>query len=237
MPTHASQGILIAFEGIDGAGKTTQAAKLASLFHQASEPYVISKEPTNGTWGQKIRESAQSGRLPAKKELELFVRDREEHVSSVVQPGLDAGKIVILDRYYYSTIAYQGARGISIDQLKSQMESLFPIPDAVFLLDIDPALSAHRIAELRGDPPNRFEKIENLRTVRTVFLSLRDERIIQIDGSKSIEAVHEEVVDRFICGPLKVRRCAKQYACDDSTCQWVQDSQRLYQAFKQPINP
>jgi dTMP kinase len=235
MPIHAGRGILIAFEGIDGAGKTTQAAKLAALLQQASEPYLSSKEPTNGTWGQKIRESAQSGRLPAKKELELFIRDREEHVSSVVQPGLDAGKVVILDRYYYSTIAYQGARGIPADQLKSQMEAAFPIPDAVFLLDIDPNLSGHRIAELRGDSPNRFEKIENLRKVRNVFLSLQDDRIIKIDGSKSIEAVHEEVVKRFVDGPLKARRCGKK-CCEDPSCQWVQDSRRLYQALRQPIN-
>src|SRR5271166_6015958 len=81
-------------------------------------------------------------------------KDRTEHVEKLIGPALDAGKIVILDRYFYSSIAYQGSRGANVAEVKEIMESRFPIPDAVFLLDIDPILSVHRIAHSRQEEPN-----------------------------------------------------------------------------------
>ena len=235
MPKHQGTGVLVAFEGIDGAGKTTQAALLASVLEQAKELQRSSKEPTNGSWGMKIRQSASGERLDPHDELEAFLKDREEHIKNVIQPSLDDGRIVILDRYYHSTIAYQGARGFSIDYLHKLMEAHFLIPDAVFLLDIDPEISLPRI-ERRGDVPNVFERRDSLKEARKLFQALDDECMIKIDGSMSIDAVHNEILRRFIDGPLKQRRCAKSYGCDDpfhctfrltNTCAWVNSAEQI----------
>lgn len=135
--------ILIAIEGIDGAGKTTQVRMLHKALERVGVPVIASKEPTSGQWGKIIKDSATSGRLSAEAELELFIKDRTEHVQNLIAPALRDGKVVLLDRYFYSTIAYQGSRGANVDAVKIMMESLFPVPDAVFILDIDEHLSAH----------------------------------------------------------------------------------------------
>lgn len=86
-PVVTDPGILIAFEGIDGAGKTTQAQMLKDVLERAGEQVVLSKEPTNGKYGQILRESARNGRLPADEELEAFVNDRKEHLVTLVRPA------------------------------------------------------------------------------------------------------------------------------------------------------
>lgn len=96
--------------------------------------------------GQIDQESASSGRISPAEELETFIKDRTEHVNSLVQPSLNGGRIVILDRYYYSSMAYQGCRGANVGEIRTLMESRFPIPDAVFILDIEPAIGIYRIA-------------------------------------------------------------------------------------------
>jgi dTMP kinase len=239
MPNNRGPGILIAFEGIDGAGKTTQAALLASVLKRAGETVVSSKEPTNGDWGRRIRESARSERHSPNEELKFFLRDREEHSSSVIRPSLAAGHIVILDRYYYSTIAYQGARGYSVDGLQRMMEGRFVIPDVVFLLDIPPEISLARIAD-RGDKPNAFERLEGLAKARTLFSSIPAPEVTKLDGNLPIQFVQNAVLNKFVDGPLKARRCAKDYVCHDfflhcayrltNTCSWALSSDRIQAA-------
>ncbi|MBL9085553.1 MAG: dTMP kinase, partial [Planctomycetia bacterium] len=89
---------MIVFEGIDGAGKTTQVGLLVDALRRAGEDVVSSKEPTRGPWGMKIRESAVKGRLPEAEELQAFIEDRREHVRDLVGPALERGAIVVLDR-------------------------------------------------------------------------------------------------------------------------------------------
>lgn len=222
--------MLIAVEGIDGAGKTTQVRMLREALERSGEVPVVSKEPTNGPWGKIIKESASSGRLAPEVELDAFLRDRAEHVNTLIAPALEAGQIVILDRYFYSTIAYQGSRGANVDEIRSMMESRFPIPDAVFILNIEPSLGVHRIAHSRGEEPNHFEDRANLARAQEIFQAMSGPNIHHIDGAMSIMAVHTEIVNRFIEGPLKAKRCAKSYGCDDlfhctfrltDTCPWV----------------
>src|SRR5947209_1050262 len=142
MPKIPGRGVLIAIEGIDGAGKTTQVNRLAEVLRSVGGLEVVtSKEPTNGRWGQKIRQSAASGRLPLEEELEAFIQDRLEHVAQIIVPSLAADKVVILDRYFYSTIAYQGARGADIAYLDRHMREIAPVPDVVYVLDIDPGVA------------------------------------------------------------------------------------------------
>lgn len=225
-----SSSILIAIEGIDGAGKTTQVGMLKAALDSVGEAVITSKEPTNGQWGRVIKESASAGRHSAEEELELFIKDRTEHVDTVVNPALDSGKTVILDRYFYSTIAYQGCRGMNVGEVRAAMESRFPVPDAVFILDIDPVLSVHRIANSRGEQPNHFEDRANLAMAREIFNSLSAPTIHHIDGAMSRQSVHSELLEKFIDGPLKAKRCAKHYGCDDpfhcgfrltGTCDWI----------------
>lgn len=229
LPGLPNRSVLVAVEGIDGAGKTTQVALLREALVRAGEDPVTSKEPTNGRWGRLIKDSATTGRLSPEEELAAFINDRTEHVESLVLPALRAERIVILDRYFYSSIAYQGARGVNTGDVKQIMESKFPVPDAVFVLDVEPSLGIHRIAHSRGETPNHFEDRINLATARNIFKEMREPFIYHIDGSMSREAVHERVLEGFINGPLKAKRCAKQYGCDNpimcvykiaGTCEW-----------------
>ena len=206
----SKRGILIAVEGIDGAGKTTQVNMLYRALKRAGVPV--------GT-----------GRLSPAEELETFIKDRTEHVEKLIAPHLAAGEVVILDRYFYSTIAYQGARGADVPTVSDEMHRLFPTPDAVYLLDVEPLVGIHRIANDRGEEPNHFEDRDSLGQARAIFNQMRDESICRINGVLSIVSVHEQIMGLFVDGPLRQKRCAKEYGCDDpfhcsfryaGTCEW-----------------
>jgi len=194
MPGRA-RSLFIVFEGIDGAGKSTQVRLLKEALEQAGEHPVVSREPTDGKWGRMIRESAVSGRMSLEEELHAFEEDRKEHVSAVIRPALDAGKIVILDRYFYSTIAYQGARGADADAVRARMEAQFPIPDAVFILDAEPGVGAHRIVHGRGGQPDHFEDRAYLERVRAIFQSMTGPGVYHVDASMPVEAVHGRIIE------------------------------------------
>lgn len=131
---------------------------------------VTSKEPTDGPWGRRIRATATSamGRLSPDLELEAFLQDRREHVATLIRPALEAGKLVLLDRYYYSTIAYQGIRGRDPEELRVLNETFAPRPDLLVVLDLDPAKAVLRIRG-RGDQANHFERVHLLEKSRAVF--------------------------------------------------------------------
>ena len=230
------RGILITLEGIDGTGKTTQVRLLREALERAGERPIASKEPTDGKWGRIIKQSATAGRLSPEEELDAFIKDRAEHAESLVLPALEEGRIVILDRYFYSSIAYQGSRGANVEHVREVMESRFRIPDAVFILDIDPALSVHRIAHSRGETPNHFEDRVNLAKAREIFQGLREPNIHHIDGTMPVQAVHEKIMELLIEGPLKAKRCAKEDGCDNpdlcayriaGTCEWAKISSAI----------
>ncbi|HEU5057884.1 MAG TPA: dTMP kinase [Kofleriaceae bacterium] len=168
--TPQRRGVLVAFEGIDGAGKTTQVRLLEARLDAEGIPFVSTKEPTTGPWGQRIRSSAQTGRMSAADELDAFVRDRREHVADLIEPSLAAGRVVIVDRYYPSTVAYQGARGLDPADLLA-LNSFAPTPDVLIILDVDPGLGLQRIRQ-RGDRADLFELEEELTKVRAIFRAL-----------------------------------------------------------------
>jgi dTMP kinase len=187
-PTTIPRGLLVAVEGIDGAGKSTILRALTAYCEQRGIAYIASREPTNGPAGRALRESAAHGRLSLDEELELFCRDRAEHVAQVIRPALDAGQIVLLDRYYLSTAAYQGARGADPAAIIARNEEFAPRPDLVLLLDVDPGSGLGRVRR-RGDVPDAFEREDALREVRRIFLSLDWPQIVRIDAGQAPELV------------------------------------------------
>jgi dTMP kinase len=136
----------------------------------------------------KLRQSMAEGRLSLEEELALFLKDRAEHVEQIIRPSLAAGKLVLLDRYYLSTAAYQGARGADPAGILEMNERFAPQPDLVLLLDFDPDGGLARI-RTRGDQPNTFEEAEQLRVVRKIFLALERPFIRRVDASRTAEAV------------------------------------------------
>ncbi len=200
-----ASGFFIVFEGIDGVGKTTQVKLLKDALEKQGRAVILSREPTDGPWGRRIRESANTGRLSLDDELQAFINDRTEHVRDLILPAIGAGKVVILDRYYYSTIAYQGSRGGDAEQVGAEMRRRFPAPDLVLLMDMDPKQAVHRIAHGRGEQPNEFERLEELERVRAIFLSLDDPNIVVINADQPGEKVHSDIMAAII-QPLREDR-------------------------------
>jgi dTMP kinase len=201
-------GVFLVFEGIDGAGKSTQIRKLGERLREAGEEPVLSREPTDGVWGRRIRESATTGRMTASEELRSFIQDRTEHLEGLVMPALQAGRVVVLDRYFYSTIAYQGTRpGGDPVAVRQQMESLFPAPDLVLWFDLEPERALVRITASRGEVPNEFERVEGLERAREVFKSLGGGHIRRIDASVSEDAIFDSVW-KEVLGVIRTKRPA-----------------------------
>ncbi len=192
--TSGTDGYLIVIEGIDGTGKSTQATMLAEALRKSGREVVQSFEPTNGPWGKKLRDSATTGRLSIEDELEYFINDRREHVEQLIIPTIKSGGIVILDRYYFSTMAYQGARGIDPEAIRVKNETFAPQPDILIILDLDVDIALQRIG-VRDGQANEFEKRESLDFCRKLFLSLKDETYAYvIDANTDITEVNASVM-------------------------------------------
>lgn len=188
--------MLIAFEGIDGSGKSTQAAMLGQWLRRRGREVVMSKEPTTGPWGTKIRQSFFTQRLSPDEELECFVNDRKEHVEALIKPALARGADVIVDRYYYSTVAYQGARGLDAAKVLEMNRAFAPKPDVVFVVDLDPKVALERISASRAGGRDLFENLEEQLRVRAGFMKLveSERHLVLIDGTLTVEQMHERIV-------------------------------------------
>lgn len=193
MSTTSPRGLLIAFEGIDGSGKSTQAKRFVQWAKAQGREVVHSREPTDGPWGRKIREARFTTRLSPHDELAAFVEDRKQHVAELINPALSRGAVVIIDRYYYSTAAYQGARGLDPKALLALNRAFAPKPDVVVLVDVDPKHSLERI-QARGQGVDLFETLEALTAVRKNFLSLIEPHVALIDGTGTEDQVFERVL-------------------------------------------
>jgi dTMP kinase len=189
-----TRGRLIAFEGIDGAGKTTQAEMLAAALRTAGRTVVVTKEPTDGPAGQKIRELSTAGAdITPEEELKYFIEDRTAHVRDVLLPGIDRGDVVISDRYFLSNVAYQGARGLAPADVLTKNEALFPHPDAVILLEVPPQEGLRRV-EARGGTLNlAYERVDFLQRASQIFGAIDRAYIHRIDGAPSPDEVHDKV--------------------------------------------
>ncbi|MGC9059310.1 MAG: dTMP kinase [Candidatus Aenigmatarchaeota archaeon] len=187
------KGKFIVFEGIDGAGLTTQANLLENYLKSKGYDVILTKEPTNNLIGGLIRAALKKEWITSNKTLQLlFSADRAHHLEREIIPALEKGKIVISDRYFLSTIAY-GMIEVEKDWLKA-LNSKFLIPDIIFILDLPVEIALERIGKSRFGF-ELFEERGKLEKIRRNFIELSKEynNCFIIDASKSIEEVHENI--------------------------------------------
>jgi dTMP kinase len=204
-PANPCRGLLIVFEGLDGAGKTTQLGLLYDHILQQGQDVVRLREPTEGPWGQKLRQLMMHGRggvTPAT-ELEWFLNDRREHVDQRIRPALNRKQIVLLDRYYFSTMAYQGALGCDPQSIRVRNEAFAPPPDLLLLLDLPPAVGWQRLNQ-RGTP-SHFERLDYLEQVAGIFDAMDFPYLRRIPADREPQAVQLQV--RRETQQLLQRRC------------------------------
>jgi dTMP kinase len=196
-----NRGRLVVFEGVDGSGKSTQLRLLVDRLRARGLDPVVTHEPTGGAWGQRIRAMARSGeRVVPEEELRWFVEDRREHVGRVIEPGLASGRLVLSDRYFLSTVAYQGARGLDPHRLIAQAEAEFPAPDLALVFEIDPVRGLARVAARGGTAEPAFEEARFLARVDAIFRTIDRSYIARIAADAEASDVHAEV-----CSLLRLR--------------------------------
>jgi len=189
------RGILIVFEGIDGTGKSTQCGLLAKSLNEMQVPNIALAEPTRGAWGMKIRKLLSDGRkgISPQEELSWFINDRKEDIAMNIMPALKENMAVLMDRYYFSTAAYQGALGLEPDQIRLENEKFAPIPDRVLIFLASPEKCLERIESSR-DQKSAFEKLDYLKNVQEIFKSFNGPNIRFIESVGSVSEVHEKVL-------------------------------------------
>lgn len=194
------KGLFITFEGADGCGKTTQMNLLAEYLKNQGREVVLTREPGGKGLGEKIREILLNydGEVSDRCESFLFLADRAQNIDTIVNPAVDAGKIVLCDRHTDSSVAYQGyGRGLDIERINmlNNLATNGKKPDITFVFDIDTETSMKRV----GKEKDRMESagVEFHTKVRNGYLEIakkEPERIKVIDASKSIEEIHQEVL-------------------------------------------
>jgi dTMP kinase len=185
------QGALLALEGIDGSGKTTQARLLARALAAKGYDVLLTREPSDGPVGRRLRAYLQgaSRHLTPARELALFVADRREHVGQVIRPALDAGRVVITDRYYYSTAAYQGALGLNPAEIVAANEAFAPRPLLAFILTLPVIAALARLAGRPGRAAQLSEQAAYLERVAAIYANLTGPHLHHIPAHGPPEAI------------------------------------------------
>jgi dTMP kinase len=196
------KGYFITFEGIDGCGKTTQVKLLADRLSSLGYNVLTTREPGGCPLSDKIREILldKDNQISPQMEVYLFAASRAQHVQEVIKPALEAGKVVISDRFVDSSVAYQGGgRGLGIDIIR-QINGLAVdgcVPDRVLILRADPEVSIKR--REKATEKDRIEQ-SNIRFHHAVSksfddIAVTDQRYCIIDAEASIEAIHNKILD------------------------------------------
>ena len=210
-PRGVGRGLFVAFEGGDGAGKSTQADLLARWLSDQGQEVVRTREPGGTPLGRSLRElvlHGEDGSVAPRAEALIFAADRAQHVATVVRPALDRGAVVVTDRYLDSSVAYQGAaRELGHDEVRDlslwAVEEL--VPDLTVLLDVEPGQGRDR----RGTVPDRLEREDDSfhDRVRQGFLALAaqdPDRYLLLDAGRPVVELAEQVRERvrtLVAGP------------------------------------
>jgi dTMP kinase len=189
----ATEGTFIVIEGLDGAGLSTQSARLAAYLRNRGKAVLLTKEPTASPIGKLIK-SALNRHLefsPFTLQL-LFAADRAEHLEKEIEPAVQAKKIVISDRYILSSLAF-GSVDTDLEFLKA-INSRFRRPDLTIIIDTPPAVCLERI-ERNRDTIELFEEVARLEKVQTQYFALKElfANTVIIAGDRPIEAVSKEI--------------------------------------------
>ncbi len=201
------RGLFVVLEGIDGSGTTTQVAKLADRLRREGVNVRATREPSDGPVGTMVRQVltgrivVPGGRAPGWATMALlFAADRLDHVESEIEPMISAGGVVLSDRYDASSLAYQsvtsGTDGVGALQWIRTINRHARRPDLTIVLDVSPTVGAVR-RETRGEAAQLYEQNEVQRALADFYKGLQthqpDDNVVVVDGSKSIEEVHELV--------------------------------------------
>lgn len=197
-----TSGLFISFEGIDGVGKSTQVERLAEFLRGRGREVLTTSEPGGTELGVEIRHLLlhRKGDVSPRSEALLYAADRAHHVATKVRPALEAGQVVITDRYLDSSVAYQGVgRELGFDEIRDL--SLFAVdgllPQLTVLLDLDAAKAVAR-RNKTGEAPDRLEreKLEFFESVRSAFLKLaaaEPNRFLVINAEESPEEISTSI--------------------------------------------
>ncbi len=195
-----TKGLFIAFEGIDGSGKSTQCQLLHDYCITEGIDAIHLVEPSTGPVGKKIREILGGSVVPpVEEQLELFLDDRADDVEKNITPALSDGKIILMDRYCFSNAAYQGAMGLSWENiLKENRSRMFPFPHHVFFIDISVERALERISLRNGTERDIFEKQSTLKAIYNNYHAMIDDTFSVIDGSPDEDTVFQKVKEEFL---------------------------------------
>ena len=190
--------VFIVIEGLDGAGTTTQTQRLTEWFLAKGQPCVATMEPTDRAVGRLIRRTLNADpSAPSTKVLPwLFAADRCDHLEHLIEPSLKDGSVVLSDRYYHSSLAYQSLV-LPLEKVH-QLNASFRVPDTTYFIDVSVNTALQRL-ESRGAAPEVFETRERLIAIeqayRTVIAYLKEkgQRIVRIDGEATPDEVSESI--------------------------------------------
>ncbi len=188
-----TRGVFICLEGIDASGKSTQARWLVRNLRRRGFDAIYTTEPSDGEIGRFIKRFVlqRKRRIPAVVEALLFAVDRVDHVESKIERALESGKIVVSDRYVYSSLAYQGATGLDIDWIKRVNRMALP-PDLAIYIDVPPEVVVERMKRKRSV----METLATQCRVREVYMQLVGEkRLLLIDGNRPAPEVVQNILD------------------------------------------
>lgn len=201
--TGARRGLFLAFEGVEGSGKTTQAARVAEHLRERGVPVIVAREPGTTPLGERVRAlvlDAPELSIPARSELFLLLAARAAFVDQVVRPALEEGKVVVADRFELSTLAYQGAgRGLPPEEITrgNRLATGGLYPDATLLLELDPEEGALR-QERAAKRKDRLESegLDFHRRVAAGYLDLagRVEGLMRVDARGSVDEVGARIL-------------------------------------------
>jgi dTMP kinase len=190
--TVTKRGVFICIEGLDASGKTTHARRLVRSLRRMGFNALYTTEPSRGEIGRFIRKYIlqRKRRVPSVMEALLFAVDRVDHVEKEIKPVVEKEKIVVSDRYVYSSLAYQGAAGLDREWIEEINRLAMP-PDLAIYIDVPPEVVVKRIKRKKSV----MEKLETQKKVREVYMKfVENGRLIPVDGNRAKDEVAKDIL-------------------------------------------